>query len=253
MKIQKNWVLCSAATLLLICSNSVLTGQDMGLILPMPGKANKTTNSQSGTKNQPAKPTNSKTLIPLPTKVRPNPVSTKKDPVAPTSTIISIKKPETTPKPEPKSPDDLKIPDEITIEPIENSGQDLLVSGNDTSALQPEIASGNSSGDLPIFPKDTSSAIFMVMKTWQCDDYDVKTLLSHSVKVYGDESVDQFEIRGLDKDGAAKISVDEEDITLDELLDLVANKTGRDWGVDIPSKVIFFYPKGTKTTTVDSW
>ena len=41
--------------------------------------------------------------------------------------------------------------------------------------------------------------------------------------------------------------------TLDELLDILAMKSGRDWGVDIPSKVIFFYPKGVKADAYNVW
>jgi hypothetical protein len=95
---------------------------------------------------------------------------------------------------------------------------------------------------LPIFPKDTSSAIFMVMKTWECENYDGKTLLSHSINVYGQEAEDPFTIQGLDQLPSFAVTLKEDDITLDELLDIVAQKSNTDWGVDIQQKIIYFYP-----------
>lgn len=117
-----------------------------------------------------------------------------------------------------------------------------------TPPAPPQAPAGNqaqpANGDaLPAFPKDTSSAVFMVMKTWECNDYDGHTLINHAVGVYGKESEDQFEIKGLDRLTPFKLTLKEDDVTLDELLDAIAAKTGLDWGVDISQKTIFLYPK----------
>lgn len=105
-------------------------------------------------------------------------------------------------------------------------------------------AAPQATGDaLPVFPKDTSSAVFMVMKTWECTDYDGATLINHSVGVYGKESEDHFEVKGLDRLKPFKLTLKEDDVTLDELLDAIAAKTGLDWGVDISQKTIYLYPK----------
>jgi hypothetical protein len=93
----------------------------------------------------------------------------------------------------------------------------------------------------------------MVMKTWQASGYDGNTLLAHAVNVYSEEAGEQFQIKGLTEANSFKLDLDEEDITLDELLDLIALKTGRDWGVDIPSKTIYFYPPGVDTGSLSAW
>ncbi len=82
----------------------------------------------------------------------------------------------------------------------------------------------------------------MVMKTWECENYDGKTLLQHSLGVYGQEAEDQFTTRGLDQLPTFSLTLKEDDITLDELLDIVAQKSNTDWGVDISQKIIYFYP-----------
>ncbi|MFZ2960147.1 MAG: hypothetical protein WA705_24970 [Candidatus Ozemobacteraceae bacterium] len=107
---------------------------------------------------------------------------------------------------------------------------------------QPAVNAKN--GDLlPSFPKDTSSAIFMVMKTWECTDYDGKILIEHAIGVYSKEAEDPFEIKGLKDLPPIKITLKEDDVTLDELLDSVSAKTGIDWGVDIAQKALYLYPK----------
>ncbi len=108
--------------------------------------------------------------------------------------------------------------------------------------------------EMVIYPKDTGSAIFMVMKSWKCDDYDAATLLEHAVGVYAQEADDPFEIKGLPVDAYAfEVTIEEEDITLDELLDLVAQQAGREWGVDINNHSIYFYPPGVRSTVYDLW
>ncbi|HOT29902.1 MAG TPA: hypothetical protein PLU72_17125 [Candidatus Ozemobacteraceae bacterium] len=125
---------------------------------------------------------------------------------------------------------------------ISTPGEDaeIVISGQaPTMADQPQT--GTKTG-LPVFPKDTSSAIFMVMKTWECDNYDGRTLLEHAISVYGKESEDAFSVKGMDALSPFKVTLKESDITLDELLDVVSQKARIDWGVDIEQKTIYFYP-----------
>jgi len=82
----------------------------------------------------------------------------------------------------------------------------------------------------------------MVMKTWECDNYDGRTLLEHAIGVYAKESEDAFTIKGMDALTPFKVTLKESDITLDELLDVVSQKAGIDWGVDIEQKNIYLYP-----------
>lgn len=122
------------------------------------------------------------------------------------------------------------------------------------SADEPEIMGGAQGGEVVVYPKDTGSAIFMVMKSWKCDDYDAATLLEHAVGVYAQEADDGFEVKGLPTGvDAYDVTIEEEDITLDELLDLVAQQAGRDWGVDINNRSIYFYPPGLRSATYDLW
>ena len=248
--------------LLSIPVTNLAANDDGGLIIPLPGQktVEKITNSskkQPSKVNPKKKKKKSNTLITLPTHVQKKKTfpNTPKKPEK-KHTLIDIK------QKTPVKREELTIPDEIVITPADSTNQ-MLGDPNEPIGLDPQpsaptvdqAASGatESSTDLPIFPKDTSSAIFMVMKTWQCENYDANTLLSHSVEVYGKEADDNFQVQGLSKDNSFKIDVDEEDITLDELLDILAQKSGRDWGVDIPSKVIYFYPKGIKTETNEGW
>jgi len=227
-----------------------------GLILPMPGK--KDIEKASATMKIPEKKPEAKksdgsgAIIPLPKQIRPLPQTPKAvETATPTPVqdkpLLPIAAPP--PPPEPVLMDDIPVPpDEVVISP-NDSMNDLI-----PPPPPPEVPSDNSSsGTLPVFPKDTSSAIFMVMKSWQCDNYDGNTLLSHAVEVYSKEADDIFKIQGLNPDEEFLITVEEEDITLDELLDILAMKSGRDWGVDIPSKVIYFYPKGVKADAYNVW
>lgn len=118
----------------------------------------------------------------------------------------------------------------------------------------PQVIVTENNGELTLYPKDTGSAIFMVMKSWKCDDYDAGTLLEHAVGVYAGEADDPFQIKGLPAEAQAyDITIEEEDITLDELLDIVAQKAGRDWGVDMNSRTIHFYPAGVRSNSYDLW
>ena len=118
----------------------------------------------------------------------------------------------------------------------------------------PQIVVTENSGELTVFPKDTGSAIFMVMKSWKCDDYDAGTLLEHAVGVYAGEADDPFQIKGIPSEAQAyDVTIEEEDITLDELLDIVAQKAGRDWGVDMNPRTIYFYPSGVRSNSYDLW
>ncbi|PKL46003.1 MAG: hypothetical protein CVV42_18060 [Candidatus Riflebacteria bacterium HGW-Riflebacteria-2] len=243
-------------TVLLGALTSGLYGAD-GLILPMPGQ--KAMDKASATVNlvkeqpKPKKPDNSGAIIHLPKQIKPLPPTPKPEtPVEPTPVqdrpLLPIATPP--PPPDPVLMDDIPVPpDEVVISP-NDSMNDLI-----PPVPPPEVPANNSSGDgtLPVFPKDTSSAIFMVMKSWQCESYDGNTLLTHAVEVYSKEADDTFKIEGLSATDEFLISVEEEDITLDELLDILAMKSGRDWGVDIPSKVIYFYPKGVRTDAYNVW
>ena len=227
-----------------------------GLILPMPGQ--KQMDKASATikipekKPETKKAGNTGAIIPLPGQIKRVPVKKAPEPVAQPVTpkdnpVLPISLP---PKPElqPSLADDVPVPpDEVVISP-NDSLNDLL-----PPAPPPEAPGAGGSGSLPVFPKDTSSAIFMVMKSWQCDSYDGNTLLAHALEVYSKEADDAFKIEGLNASEEFLITVEEEDITLDELLDILAMKSGRDWGVDIPSKVIYFYPKGVSADAYNVW
>ncbi|MBU1107087.1 MAG: hypothetical protein KKB51_10495 [Candidatus Riflebacteria bacterium] len=220
------------------------------LILPMPGQ--KQIDKASATINAPAKKNDAKTtnkseaILPLPTHIKPVPLPKPTPPETPTQPrdkpLIQIA------PPQPVLADDIPVPpDEVEIG-SSDSFNDLL-----PPAPPPEVPVEGSQA-LPVYPKDTSSAIFMVMKSWQCENYDANTLLAHAVEVYSKEADDTFKIEGLSSTaGDFLVTVEEEDITLDELLDILAMKAGRDWGVDIPSKVIYFYPKGVTTDAYNVW
>lgn len=264
MIITKHHMVVLIAWALISISSMAVAADDFGLIIPMPGQ--KQMDKASATVNvKPAKTdaTNksgkghSEVLISLPVKIKPHkpepkPEESKQEPNAPASDtpLIQI---------EPPAPVEIPSgdanfptpPDEVTISSGAELG-DMLPPGPPPEVA---VASGAAEGQsMPVYPKDTSSAVFMVMKTWQCKDYDAGTLLTHAVEVYGKEADDVFKIQGLSEaEGTFQVSVEEEDITLDELLDIVAMKTGRDWGVDIPSKIIYFYPKGVKTDAYNVW
>ncbi|MBF0409102.1 MAG: hypothetical protein HQM10_17270 [Candidatus Riflebacteria bacterium] len=130
------------------------------------------------------------------------------------------------------SPSIIKIPtnSEIPITNKTNLGNPVPTPPTDTNAK------------LPVFPKDTSSAIFMVMKSWTCSGEDGHSFLNQVVAVYGQEVEDRFEIKGLSSIPPFNLNLKEEDVTLDELMDSISAKTNLDWGVDISAKTIYFYP-----------
>ncbi len=108
---------------------------------------------------------------------------------------------------------------------------------------QPQGANAAGSGGLPVFPKDTSSPIFMVMKTWECNGYDGKTLLNHAAQVYSKESEDMYQVAGVDQLPDFQVTLKENDITLDEMLDILAQQHSFEWGVDTVHKTLYLYPK----------
>lgn len=128
----------------------------------------------------------------------------------------------------------LSLPGEVTIPATKEPSIEIPEEQPQVPAVQPVT--------LPVFPKDTSSAIFMVMKTWECIDYDGPTLVEHAAKVYGEEAADGFTVEGLDAVPPFVLTLSEEDVTFDELLDIIAHQTGLDWGVDIPQKKVYIYP-----------
>lgn len=167
------------------------------------------------TPEQPKKPADPESLIALPSETKP-------------ASETAASAPSTAPEQPP-----------LVISAPEGSAE-IVVSGQAPfPADQPPA--GAKTG-LPVFPKDTSSAIFMVMKTWECDNYDGRTLLEHAIGVYAKESEDAFTIKGLDALKPFKVTLKESDITLDELLDVVSQKAGIDWGVDIEQKTVYLYP-----------
>lgn len=245
-------------------SGLAMASDDSGLILPMPGqkqmdKASASLNVPPAPPKDPARKPNGRSdvLIPLPANIKPvkqQPAPTEPQQQTASATadnpLITITPP--TPANDQGTEGDFPAPpDEVTI----SSGEDLGDLLPPPPPPEVSVASGTADAQtMPVFPKDTSSAIFMVMKTWQAENYDAGTLLTHAVEVYGKEADDVFQIQGLSEaDGAFQVSVEEEDITLDELLDIIALKSGRDWGVDIPSKIIYFYPKGVKTEAYNVW
>jgi hypothetical protein len=147
--------------------------------------------------------------------------------------------------------DDFPSPDgQITSSPNGNNVENILPPAEaDTTVAQ------DSSGEkITIYPKDSGSAIFMVMKSWQCNDYDAASLINQALEVYGKDSAEPYQINGLENIAkGTTVSVEEEDITFDELLDILGSKTGNDWGCDITNKTIYIYPKGIKTESYVSW
>lgn len=168
-----------------------------------------------------------------------NPPEAPKKPVDPETLISLPQEPRTVPDfPAAPSATGSEQPPIVIAAPDDSA--EIVISGQaPTQAAQPDPA-GKSA--LPVFPKDTSSAIFMVMKTWECDNYDGRTLLEHAIGVYAKESEDSFTIKGMEALPQIKVTLKESDITLDELLDVVSQKSGIDWGVDIDQKVIYLYP-----------
>ena len=171
---------------------------------------------------------------------------------------------ETTKTQPPTPPEDVAQKDDLNFldndDDFQDSPNDTLENGNSSDNLIPPsnnetIASQDGSDDkIKVFPKDTGSAIFMVMKSWNCEDYEVVSLINQALDVYGKDAGEKFQIKGFENlTSGVKASVEEEDITFDELLDIIASQTGNDWGCDIPSKTIHIYPKGIKTDSYLSW
>ena len=147
--------------------------------------------------------------------------------------------------------DDFPSPDSQITSSEEGSSVDNILPPAEADTTVTQNASGE---NITIYPKDSGSAIFMVMKSWQCQDYDAASLINQALEVYGKESADTFQINGIENIAKeVKVTVEEEDITFDELLDILGSKTGNDWGCDIVNKTIYIYPKGIKTESYVSW
>ena len=141
------------------------------------------------------------------------------------------------------------LPNEVSA--TAESSLDALL--DSTTQAEAKVSSTDGS-TVSVFPKDTGSAIFMVMKSWKCDDYDCVQLLEQALEVYAKEAGDEFKISGYENlPKGLTIDIDEEDITIDEMLDIISAKSGRDWGADVASKVIYIYPQGIKTESYVSW
>ena len=246
-----------------------------GVIIPLPqmNKNNQTENTPKQDKTvvipppKPDKPVdvNSEPLITIPPMNNNNNNNKRNTTVAPVPpTQTAVKEP---PKPAAKNPamvsdedflsdfsndiDDFPSPDSQITSSQDGTGVENILppAEADTSVAQ------NSSGEkITIYPKDSGSAIFMVMKSWQCEDYDAASLITQALEVYGKDSAETYQINGLENIAkGVTVSVEEEDITLDELLDILGSKTGNDWGSDITNKTIYIYPKGIKTESYVSW
>ena len=142
------------------------------------------------------------------------------------------------------------FPDEIGESPEESIVENILPSAESDTTVT-ESATGEK---IVVFPKDTGAAIFMVMKSWQCEDYDSVSLINQALEVYGKDAGEEYKVQGLENIAKGiNVSVEEEDITFDELLDIIASKTGNDWGCDIANKTVIIYPKGIKTESYLTW
>ena len=253
------------------------SGDSSGVIIPLPqmNKNNQTENTPKQDKTvvipppKPDKPVdvNSEPLITIPPMNNNNNNNNNKRnttvaPVPPTQT--AVKEP---PKPVAKNPamvsdedflsdfsndiDDFPSPDSQITSSQDGTGVENILppAEADTSVAQ------NSNGEkITIYPKDSGSAIFMVMKSWQCEDYEAARLITQEIEVYGKDYAETYQINGIENIAkGVTVSVEEEDITLDELLDILGSKTGNDWGSDITNKTIYIYPKGIKTESYVSW
>ncbi|MBF0500994.1 MAG: hypothetical protein HQM09_12725 [Candidatus Riflebacteria bacterium] len=204
------------------------------LDIPSPG----TTSAATSTNLNP------ELVLPMP---KPKDPTNDEDPNGPSDERLILKLPHASPSGLSHSPHEITAPAPLEI-PRSNKSPSSLPDGHSNSGKissppATEQAQGSKTGEaLPKFPKDTSSAIFMVMKTWECSDYDGKTLIEHAIGVYSKEAEDPFEAKGLKELPNIKITLKEDDVTLDELLDSIAAKTGIDWGVDIAQKSLYLYP-----------
>lgn len=222
-------------------------GLAQGIILPLPSKpTDQSAQPQPEEKQPESKTSGPSPLLPLPKTIGDGRPTQQQKPEQAKEVIIPVIPESLKPNLQKTSSSDNfpSMPDEIIVH-----------SSDALDDLIPAVSLPTTSSDseFPIFPKDTSSAIFMIMKTWQCENYDGNTLLSHAVEVYGGESVDPFQVLGLVEDPGFYVTLFEEDITLDELLDILASISGRDWGVDIPGRTIYFYPQGVDTNAASPW
>jgi len=247
---------------LLVCASRSAQGADESAILPLPksrppqpAAIATQTNGNHGKKaigsyeilpmpkERPPDDKPANTLVSDPDLLLPLPPDKARDRVAnssPTGNIPAAEQPaQISPEVQVTSPSvELALPGEVVIN-TQNPGPLLPVQQSESVT---STTSASQATNLPIFPKDTSSALFMVMKTWECEKYDGKTLLNHAIGVYGQEAEDQFKAQGLEALPDFLVTLKEDDITLDELLDIVAQKSNTDWGVDISQKTIYFYP-----------
>ena len=237
MRTHFNATLTIACLGMLSLSGPAFSADDGNLLIEIPAAISEPKASPATT---PISEPPSETLIGLPSeRDLQKPAEQPKKPKDPES-LISLpqeNKPlvDTT-APAPQTPQE---PPPLAIPATEGSAE-IIISG-EAPPLADQAQPGVKTG-LPVFPKDTSSAIFMVMKTWECDNYDGRTLLEHAIGVYAKESEDAFSVKGMDALSPFKVTLKESDITLDELLDVVSQKAGIDWGVDIEQKTIYLYP-----------
>lgn len=246
-------ILRSILVIVLLIFATVHTCSAQGIILPLPSNPSDRPTpepAQPRPKQTPpqAKDSGPSPLLPLPKTIgagRPT-QQPEQEPEQPKEVIIPVipERPRPNPQESTKLDNFPAMPDEIIVH-----SSDAL----DDLIPPPSQPTASSDSDFPIFPKDTSSAIFMIMKTWQCENYYGNTLLSHAVEVYGEEAVDPFQVLGLVEDSSFYVTLFEEDITLDELLDILASISGRDWGVDIPGRTIYFYPPGVDANSANPW
>ena len=203
--------------LLLLPPSSLVAAEE---ILPLPGAGSNRTVASG------------EELIPLPGQPVSGAPQPQKDTPIEIPGIPADQVPPADQAPSPEIVIDPLAPDPVPPTPITDLGASTAQTG----------APAGSAATYPLMPKDTSSAIFMVMKTWECQDYDLKTLIEHAASVYGQESEDRFEVKGLAELTPVTTSVKEEDVTFDELLDVVTRKHGLDWGVDVAQKTVYIYP-----------
>lgn len=93
-----------------------------------------------------------------------------------------------------------------------------------------------------IFTKNTGSPIFMLMKDWKCENMDGKQFLVHVIQAYGKAAEVNFHCKGLTSLRPFQVTLEESEITLDELLDRLEKEHQFTWGADVPEKTIYFAP-----------
>ena len=260
--------------------NSQSSKDSSGIIIPLP-KLNKNNQNETKTEqekpitHQPTKPTknvdvNTEPLITIPPMNNNNNKNTTVAPIPPAPTVAKeSQKGNGKGKSKGKGKNQNMVSDEDFLNDFSNDIDDFpspdsqITTTEETSGVEnilppaeadTTVAQDSSGEKITIYPKDSGSAIFMVMKSWQCEDYDASSLITQALEVYGKDSAETYQINGIENIAKGVIvSVEEEDITLDELLDILASKTGNDWGCDITNKTIYIYPKGIKTESYVSW